>query len=77
MGKIKIGINGFGRIGRLVFRIAQGMDDFEVVGVNDPFVEPKYAKVALGIFLIISGSLALYNALIKRVLKKFTKTLYK
>ena len=40
-------------------------------------VEPKYAKVALGIFLIISGSLALYNALIKRVLKKFTKTLYK
>ena len=47
MGKIKIGINGFGRIGRLVFRIAQDMEDFEVVGVNDPFVEPKYAKYLL------------------------------
>lgn len=35
MSKIKIGINGFGRIGRLVFRIAQQRDDMEVVGVND------------------------------------------
>ena len=40
-------------------------------------IEPKYAKMALGVFLIISGTLALYNALFKRVLKKFKKTLYK
>ena len=32
---IKIGINGFGRIGRLVFRAAQGRKDVEVVGIND------------------------------------------
>lgn len=35
MSKIKIGINGFGRIGRLVFRAAQNFDNVEVVGIND------------------------------------------
>ena len=35
MKKIKIGINGFGRIGRLVFRAAQTRDDIVVVGIND------------------------------------------
>jgi glyceraldehyde 3-phosphate dehydrogenase len=35
MGKIKIGINGFGRIGRLVFRAALKKDNIEVVGIND------------------------------------------
>ena len=33
MSKIKVGINGFGRIGRLVFRAA--MDNVEIVGIND------------------------------------------
>ncbi|WP_114325522.1 type I glyceraldehyde-3-phosphate dehydrogenase [Candidatus Colwellia aromaticivorans] len=33
--KIKIGINGFGRIGRFVFRAAAERDDIEVVGIND------------------------------------------
>ena len=33
--KIKIGINGFGRIGRFVFRAAAARDDIEVVGIND------------------------------------------
>jgi glyceraldehyde 3-phosphate dehydrogenase len=33
--KTKIGINGFGRIGRLAFRIASQNKDIEVVGVND------------------------------------------
>ena len=32
---IKVGINGFGRIGRFVFRAAQARDDIEIVGVND------------------------------------------
>src|SRR5262245_3450615 len=31
----RIGINGFGRIGRSVLRIAQGRDDVEIVGIND------------------------------------------
>jgi glyceraldehyde 3-phosphate dehydrogenase len=35
MSKIKIGINGFGRIGRLVFRAAVDRKDLEVVGIND------------------------------------------
>ncbi|XAL99263.1 type I glyceraldehyde-3-phosphate dehydrogenase [Phycisphaeraceae bacterium D3-23] len=34
---IKIGINGFGRIGRLVFRAAQNNPNIEVVGINDLF----------------------------------------
>jgi len=35
MSKIKIGINGFGRIGRFVFRVAVANDNIEVVGIND------------------------------------------
>ncbi|KAL1126962.1 hypothetical protein V6Z11_A13G147600, partial [Gossypium hirsutum] len=41
-GKTKIGINGFGRIGRLVLRVANLRDDIEVVAVNDPFIDAKY-----------------------------------
>lgn len=44
---IKIGINGFGRIGRIVFRIAIKNDDFEIVGVNDPFVNAEYMAYML------------------------------
>lgn len=36
----KIGINGFGRIGRNVFKILQGMKEFEVVAIND-LTDPK------------------------------------
>ena len=32
---MKIAINGFGRIGRLVFRIMEDMPDMEVVAIND------------------------------------------
>jgi len=35
MANIKIGINGFGRIGRIAFRIASERPDVEVVGIND------------------------------------------
>lgn len=35
MNKIKVGINGFGRIGRLVFRAAQSRSDIQVVAIND------------------------------------------
>ena len=35
MSKIKVGINGFGRIGRLVFRAMTERDNIEVVGIND------------------------------------------
>ncbi|MCP4756333.1 MAG: type I glyceraldehyde-3-phosphate dehydrogenase [Proteobacteria bacterium] len=32
---IKVGINGFGRIGRLAFRVMMNREDFQVVGIND------------------------------------------
>jgi len=35
MKKIKVGINGFGRIGRLVFRASLERDDVQIVGIND------------------------------------------
>ena len=45
--KTQIGINGFGRIGRLVFRAAAGRDDVEVVALNDPFMTPDYMAYML------------------------------
>ncbi|ULC58428.1 type I glyceraldehyde-3-phosphate dehydrogenase [Flaviramulus sp. BrNp1-15] len=35
MSKLKIGINGFGRIGRIAFRVAVARPDIEIVGIND------------------------------------------
>ncbi|KAG6532600.1 hypothetical protein ZIOFF_006449 [Zingiber officinale] len=42
MAKIKIGINGFGRIGRLVARVALQSEDVELVAINDPFITTDY-----------------------------------
>ena len=39
---VKIGINGFGRIGRLVMRAACANPNVQVVAVNDPFIDPEY-----------------------------------
>ena len=44
---IKVGINGFGRIGRLVFRAACERDDVQVVAINDPFIGLEYMKYML------------------------------
>ena len=33
---------GFGRIGRLVLRVAISRDDIDVIAVNDPFIDAKY-----------------------------------
>ncbi|HOO61024.1 MAG TPA: type I glyceraldehyde-3-phosphate dehydrogenase [Bacillota bacterium] len=44
---IKVGINGFGRIGRLVFRASVANPNIEVVGINDPFIDPKYMEYML------------------------------
>lgn len=40
---VKIGINGFGRIGKMVVRAAKSHPDIEVVAVNDPFTDLEYA----------------------------------
>ena len=44
---IKVGINGFGRIGRLVFRASLERNDVDVVAINDPFVDLDYMKYML------------------------------
>ena len=46
MAKIKVGINGFGRIGRLVFRAAQERNDIEIVGIND-LIDVEYMAYML------------------------------
>ena len=43
---IRVGINGFGRIGRMVFRAAQDFSDVEVVGIND-LLDPEYLAYML------------------------------
>jgi len=44
---IKVGINGFGRIGRIVFRNAIEHPEIDIVAVNDPFIDPEYAVYML------------------------------
>ncbi|MBD3420157.1 MAG: type I glyceraldehyde-3-phosphate dehydrogenase [Chitinivibrionales bacterium] len=44
---IKVGINGFGRIGRLVVRAAQKRNDIDIVGINDPFIATDYMAYML------------------------------
>ena len=44
---IKVGINGFGRIGRLVMRASLERDNVDVVAINDPFIDLEYMKYML------------------------------
>lgn len=46
MSKIKVGINGFGRIGRLVFKAMTERDNIEVVGIND-LIDAEYMAYML------------------------------
>ncbi|MFP6906013.1 MAG: type I glyceraldehyde-3-phosphate dehydrogenase [Verrucomicrobiota bacterium] len=39
---IKVGINGFGRIGGMVLRASIDRDDIDIVAINDPFLDPEY-----------------------------------
>ncbi|NCU31518.1 MAG: hypothetical protein EOM23_00965 [Candidatus Moranbacteria bacterium] len=39
MKKIKVGINGYGRIGKMVFRILLNHPEIEIAGINDPMPE--------------------------------------
>jgi glyceraldehyde 3-phosphate dehydrogenase len=43
-GPVRVGINGFGRIGRLVLRAAMKNPMVSVVAINDPFIEPHYME---------------------------------
>ncbi len=43
MSNVRIGINGFGRIGRLVFRAAQEKGHMaKIMAINDPFMDTDY-----------------------------------
>lgn len=44
---VKVGINGFGRIGRLVFRAAINNPEVEIKGINDPFIDLEYMTYML------------------------------
>jgi len=44
---VNMGINGFGRIGRLVFRAASANPDVNVVAINEPFMDLKYMEYQL------------------------------
>ena len=44
---IKVGINGFGRIGRLVMRASWDREDIDVVAINDPFIDLEYMRYML------------------------------
>ncbi|XP_032761530.1 glyceraldehyde-3-phosphate dehydrogenase-like isoform X1 [Rattus rattus] len=39
---VKVGVNGFGRIGRLVTRAAFSCDKVDIVAINDPFIDLNY-----------------------------------
>lgn len=41
---VRVAINGFGRIGRLVLRVALSRKNIEVVAINDPFISNDYAS---------------------------------
>src|SRR3569833_3220777 len=80
---MKIGINGFGRIGRLAFRAAIERPDVEVVGIND-LVEPDYMAYMLkydsthgqfkGTIAVEGGHLVVNGKTIRVTAKKDTPT---
>ena len=45
--KVKLGINGFGRIGRLVMRASLEREDVDVLAINDPFIDVDYMRYML------------------------------
>lgn len=47
MAEVLVGVNGFGRIGRLAFRAALENKDVRVVGINDPFIGLDYMEYML------------------------------
>ncbi len=54
--QIKAGINGFGRIGRLAFRVSLERENLDVVAINDPFIDLEYMRYML-MFDTIHGRL--------------------
>jgi Glyceraldehyde 3-phosphate dehydrogenase, NAD binding domain len=51
---VSVGINGFGRIGRLVLRASLKNPMVNVVAINDPFIDPKVCVCVCCILYIIT-----------------------
>lgn len=66
MAKIKVGINGFGRIGRFVFRAAQTREDIEIVGIND-LCPVDYLHICFNMTLCMANSKARLHTIWKKV----------
>jgi chorismate synthase len=78
---IKLGINGFGRIGRLVMRASLERENVDVLAVNDPFIDLEYMKYMLT-YDSIHGKLnanveIVGNDLVINVFVKPTPSIYK
>lgn len=56
---IKVGINGFGRIGRLVMRAAKNKQHIQIVAINDPFIPVDYMKYMFYVSLPLCSELLL------------------
>jgi glyceraldehyde 3-phosphate dehydrogenase len=50
---IKVGINGFGRIGRLVLRAARLKPEIQIVAINDPFIPVDYMQYMIHVSSLI------------------------
>jgi glyceraldehyde 3-phosphate dehydrogenase len=64
---VNVGINGFGRIGRLVFRAAVDNPEVEVKGINDPFIDLDYMAYMLKYDTVhgqFKGSIAIENGML-------------
>ena len=72
--KTQIGINGFGRIGRLAFRAAMKREDVEVVALNDPFINDDYAREMGAATEEECASIKQMALLINETLKEFFMT---
>ena len=49
---VGVGINGFGRIGRLVLRASLEKNTIQVVHINDPFIDLEYMVSYTALYLL-------------------------
>ena len=64
---IKVAINGFGRIGRLVFRLMEDDSNFEVVAIND-ITEPE--QLAYLYMILLIRIIVLMKLLMEKIISK-------
>jgi glyceraldehyde 3-phosphate dehydrogenase len=70
MSNVRLGINGFGRIGRLVFRASMVSKDTNsrVMAINDPFMDVDYLIYLLK-YDSVHGKVSLYRLIFTREIR--------